>query len=131
VRQRAFSALLLAAIGLSFAFGSVNCVTCPNGQQSCGNSNPTGDAGDSGTSEDSCDYLKAMRSCLDDFCKRESNPFCTCYKRGFDLTTNGCTCVDFDGKAVCDRAQQIGLDATSYDCAAASSGVSSYCVTVD
>ncbi|HET7538618.1 MAG TPA: hypothetical protein VFK05_02055 [Polyangiaceae bacterium] len=130
MNQRTFSALWLS-FGLGLAFSGESCVTCPAGQQSCGNSNPGADAGASGDSETSCAFLSKMQSCMDSYCKTASNPFCTCWKRGFDLTTNGCTCVDLDTKKICDRADAEGLDADSYDCAAASSGVSSYCVTVN
>ncbi len=126
------SALFLI-FGFSFLISSTSCVTCPAGQQSCGDHNErsSADAGDSGESETNCDYVKAIRSCMDAYCKTASNPFCTCYKRGFDLSTDGCKCVDFDTEKICTRADQEGLDPASYDCAAASSGVSSYCVPVD
>ena len=115
---------------MGLALSSASCVTCPAGQQSCGTSNPGGDAGASSSDDDvTCDWLTAMRSCMDSFCKTAQNPFCTCYKRGFDLATDGCKCVDFDAKKMCEQAE--GLDAATYDCAAASSGVSSYCVGVN
>lgn len=129
MRKQAFAAITLC-LGLSLTLGSTSCVTCPDGQQSCGSSDSSGDAGASGAEDVECDLLTQMRNCMDAFCKTTTNPFCTCYKRGFDLSTNGCKCVDFDAKTFCDRAQQNGSDATSYDCAAASSGVSSYCVDV-
>lgn len=129
--KRGFAAFWLS-FGLGFAlFSSASCITCPAGQQSCGNSNPGASAADGGASDSdtaTCDYLTAMRSCMTAFCKTTSNPFCTCYKRGYDLTTNGCVCVPFDAEKFCDNA--AGLSADAYDCAAASSGVSSYCVPV-
>jgi len=64
------------------------------------------------------------------YCKTTSNPFCTCYKRGYDLTTNGCVCIDFDAKKYCDQADANGNDGSSYDCAADSSRISSFCVPV-
>ncbi|HEY0463904.1 MAG TPA: hypothetical protein VGC79_06830 [Polyangiaceae bacterium] len=126
--KRAFAALLLS-FGSSLAFSSASCgPTCPAGQQSCGNSNAGNvDAG----SPASCEVLTAMRSCMDKFCKQASNPFCTCYTRGYTLTIDGCTCVDFDTKKFCANAEANGLDADSYDCAADSSAISSYCVPVN
>lgn len=123
--------VVLSLFGFSLALSSASCVTCPDGQQSCGNSNPSAEAGASGTDDVECDLLTQLRNCMDNFCKTASNPFCKCYKLGFDLTTNGCKCVDFDAQALCDRAERENIDATTYDCAAASSGVSSYCVGVD
>gem|GEM_PF-1078197 len=121
-------------LGLVLALASASCgPTCPAGQQSCGTSNPgvAGGGGDAGASSGStCDLLTAVRSCMDAYCATATNPFCTCYKRGYDITTNGCKCVDFDPKKFCDQADFNGTDPTTYDCAAASSGVSSICVGV-
>lgn len=127
--KQSFAALSLG-LALSLALGSTNCVTCPDGQQSCGTANGSGNAGADGE-ETTCALLTAMRSCMDAYCKTTTNPFCNCYKRGFDLTTNGCKCIDFDARKFCDQAEQNGVDASAYDCAAASSGVSSYCVGVN
>jgi hypothetical protein len=130
VYKQAFAALLLGA--LSFALNSASCVTCPKGQSSCGDAGvASGDAGATGFDAVECPLLTAMRSCMDSFCKTTTNPFCTCYKRGFDLTTNGCKCIDFDAQKFCDNAENNGVDASAYDCGAASSGVSSYCVGVN
>jgi len=128
VNKQAFAALLLS-LALGLALSSVSCVTCPAGQQSCGTSNA--DAGASNSDDTECDLLTAMRSCMDAYCKTASNPFCSCYNQGQDLTTSGCKCIDFSEKRFCDQAEQNGVDATTYDCAAASSGVSSYCVGVN
>jgi len=132
VHQQAFTALALA-FGLSVVLSSASCVTCPDGQQSCGNSNPVreSEAGAGNEHETSCDLLKAMRQCMDDFCKTASNPFCTCYKRGFNINVRDCPkCVDWNTKNIC-ALEENGLDAASYDCAADSSAVSSYCVPVN
>jgi hypothetical protein len=117
---------------LALALSAASCgPTCPAGQQSCGNSNPSlGDAGATGYDADTCGLLTAMKTCMTAFCATASNPFCTCYERGFDLTTSGCRCVDFDAKKFCDQAEASGNEGRAYDCAAASSGVSSYCVPV-
>jgi hypothetical protein len=132
VHKQAFAALTLG-LGLLVAIGSASCgETCPPENPNCGNANPSsGDAGATGSEQPKCDLLTALRSCMDAFCKTASNPFCTCYKRGFDLTTDGCKCIDFDAKTFCDRAEANAIDAKTYDCAAASSGVSSYCVPVN
>jgi hypothetical protein len=129
VNKQVFAALWLG-LCLSLVLSSTNCVTCPDGQQSCGNSNASGSAGADGDDDAMCPLLSAMRDCMDTFCKTATNPFCTCYKRGFDLTTNGCKCIDFNAQKFCDNAENNGVDASAYDCAAASSGVSSYCVGV-
>ena len=128
MNKQVFAALTLG-LASSLALSSTNCTTCPAGQQSCGNANP-GSAGADGDDDAQCPLLTAMRSCMDAYCKTASNPFCTCYKRGFDLTTNGCKCIDFDAQKFCENAEENGVDASAYDCAAASSGVSSYCVGV-
>ena len=128
--KQAISALSLS-FGLSLVLSSASCgPTCPAGQQSCGNSNPSpnGDAGASGYDGATCGLLTALKKCMTSFCATTSNPFCTCYKRGYDLTTNGCVCIDFDAQEFCDQAG--GNDGSSYDCGAASSGVSTYCVPV-
>lgn len=111
------------------ALGSANCVTCPAGQQSCGDAG-VGAAGSPDSDNTTCELLTQMRTCMDAFCKTTSNPFCTCYKRGTDLTTNGCKCIDFNAKRFCDQAEANGVDPSNYDCAAATSGVASYCVGV-
>ena|SRR6478735_7565263 len=119
----------MLGLGLMMALGSANCVTCPAGQQSCGDAGPAA-AGASDSDDVKCELLTQMRSCMDAFCKTTTNPFCKCYTRGFDLTTNGCKCIDFDAQKFCDQAEDNGVDASAYDCAAASSGVASYCVGV-
>ena len=73
--------------------------------------------------------MTALKKCMTAFCATASNPFCTCYKRGYDLNSATCKCVDFDPE-FCNRANENGIDGSSYDCAAASSGLSSYCVPV-
>lgn len=121
------------ALGLVLTLASASCgPTCPPGQQNCGTSNPGNAAGsDDGAGNGStCDFLTAVQSCMNSYCATATNPFCTCYKRGYDITTNGCTCVTFDTKKFCDQAEANGADATAYDCAAASSSVSSICVGV-
>jgi len=135
VYKQAFTALS-CGIGLIFALGSASCgPTCPAGQQSCGNSNASagssGDAGATGSTSATCDLLTAVQSCMKAYCTSATNPFCSCWRRGYDITTNGCTCIAFDPKKFCDQAAANGTDATTYDCAAASSGVASICVGVN
>ena len=123
----------LLSFGLALAFSSASCgPTCPKGQQSCGDSNSKADSSSAGADSGpaSCGYLTAWRSCMDTFCKTASNPFCGCYKQGKFLTTNGCTCVDFNAKKFCADAEDSAVGASSYDCAADSSAVSSFCVPV-
>jgi hypothetical protein len=129
-------AALALTFGLALTLNSASCgPTCPAGQQSCGNSNPSasaGSSGDAGASDPStCGLLTAMTSCMKAFCAGASNPYCTCYKRGFDLRINDCKCIDFDAQDFCEKAKDAGIDGSNYDCAAASSGVSSYCVGVN
>jgi hypothetical protein len=127
VNKQVFVALSLS-IGLGLAFSSASCgPTCPAGQQSCGS-----DAGASSTEVVTCDLLTQFSSCMTSYCKTASNPFCTCWNRGFDVQTSGdCACIPFDKQGFCDQAKANGIDATTYDCAADSSRVSSICVTVN
>jgi len=128
-------ALLALTFGFALASSSASCgPTCPADQPNCGTSNPgssagsSGDAGAAGSA--TCGQLTAMKSCMTAFCAGASNPYCTCYKRGFDLSIDGCKCIDFDAKSFCELAKANGADGSKYDCGAASSGVSSYCVGV-
>jgi hypothetical protein len=131
VFKQAFT-LFAFGLGSSLALSSASCgPTCPPGEQHCGNSNP-GAAGAAGRDSDAgtsgCALLTAMQRCMTAYCARASNPFCTCYKRGFDLTTAGCVCIDFDAELFCDNYKNV--NAATYDCAAASSAVSSTCIGV-
>jgi len=120
----------LLVFGMALALGSASCgPTCPAGQQSCGTSNASGGSGDDAGTSDECALLKAIRSCMKSYCATASNPFCICYNRGYDIDSGSCKCVDLDTKRICD--QYGSDDASSYDCAAASSGVSSICVPVN
>ena len=73
--------------------------------------------------------MTALKKCMTAFCATATNPFCTCYKRGYDLNGVTCKCVDFDPE-LCKRAEANGSDGSDYDCAAESSRISSYCVPV-
>ncbi len=139
--KQAFIALA-GALGLSLAFSSASCgPTCPAGQQSCGTVYPNagssaqGGAGSSGNGGNGtggsggCALLTAFKSCMKAYCASATNPFCTCYKRGFDLSTATCLCIDFDPEPFCGDGN--GNDASNYDCAADSSRVSSICVPVN
>ena len=122
----------MLSLGLGIALSSTSCVTCPGGQQSCGTANAgPAEAGAGGEDEATCDVLTAMRRCMDAYCKTASNPFCTCYKRHYFLSTDTCKCVELDTKRFCDQAEGNGVDATTYDCSADSSAVSSFCVGVN
>lgn len=122
--------------GLALASSSASCgPTCPAGQQSCGNSNPAASAGSSGDAgaagSATCGLLTAMKTCMTAFCAGALNPFCTCYTRGVTLSiVDDCKCIAFDAKKFCEQAEANGDDGSTYDCAADSSGVSSYCVGV-
>jgi hypothetical protein len=139
VNKRAITALSFG-FGISLSLSGTSCdQMCPAGQQDCGDSESSaGSSGSAGATEagatgyhaDTCGALTALKKCMTAFCATTTNPFCTCYKRNYDLTTNGCVCVDFDAKDYCAKAKARGDDGRNYDCAAASSGVSSYCVTV-
>ena len=123
--------LLPFAFGAGLALSSANCgPMCPAGQQSCGNSNASV-AGSSGADAGSstCGLMTALKKCMTAFCATATNPFCTCYKRGYDLNGVTCKCVDFDPE-LCKRAEANGSDGSDYDCAAESSRISSYCVPV-
>jgi hypothetical protein len=120
---------LSLSFGLGLALSSASCgPTCPHGQQSCGSSNSSGGAEAADPAK--CELLTAMQSCMTAYCKTASNPFCGCYNQGKFLTTNGCTCVEFNAKKFCADAEDSAVGASSYDCAADSSAVSSFCVPV-
>jgi hypothetical protein len=133
---------VFAKLLLTFAFGVPLCLalntascgpTCPN-LQSCGTTTGS-DAGASSAGSagaTTCPQLTAQQDCLNSFCQAADNPFCTCYKRGFDLAPD-CTCMSFPANyaaSYCQGAADQGLDAASFDCSAASSAVRSLCVGV-
>ena len=123
-------------LGLGFALSTASCgPTCKNGAQSCGTQNGSA-AGDSSTTEDAgtsnnatCAYLTTVRGCMDAFCGTTSNPFCTCYKRGYDIDQS-CNCVPFDAKKFCDQAAASGADSAGYDCSSRTGAVATICVGV-
>lgn len=104
---------------------------CPADQPNCGspNGSSAGAAGSAGSA--SCEQLKAFRACLDSFCKAAQNPFCTCYRRGFDLSQSDCSCIAFDGAKFCRQADLNGISASDYsDCSVTNSSVATICVGV-
>ena len=129
---------LLLPVALAVPFGlALNMAscgpTCPT-LEPCGTTSASaGDAGSSsaGTSGSAttCAQLTALQSCLNSFCQSADNPFCTCFKRGFDLGTD-CTCSDFDSAGYCQQAQENGVDAAALDCSATTGSVASLCVGV-
>ena len=123
-------AFILLTVGACLALSSASCgPTCPAGQQSCGSSNPgVGDAGATGGDAVTCDLLTAVRKCMKDYCATATNPFCTCFKRGYDIDSGSCKCIDLDTKTLC-GAEANGASADRYDCAADSSRVSSICIS--
>ncbi len=126
-------ALVALTFGVVFALSSASCgPTCPAGQQSCGNANPSPAAGSTGDDAGAtCGLLTKFKRCMTAYCATASNPFCMCYKRGYDIAIipTGCKCVDFDPQQFCDDANNS--DGSSYDCAADSSRISTYCVPVN
>ncbi len=107
--------------------------TCKAGEASCSTNN--GSSGDAGANSDptptTCAELTALKSCMDAYCKTADNPFCTCWKRGYDLNLNACpTCSTFDSAEYCAEAARVGADPASFDCAASSDSVKSLCVGV-
>jgi len=122
-------ALVALTFGVVFALSSASCgPTCPAGQQSCGNSNPSAAAGSASDAGATCGLLTKFNRCMTAYCATASNPFCKCYKRGFDITTAGCVCIDFDPQQFCDNAYDP--DGTAYDCATDTSRISTFCVPV-
>ena len=124
-------------LGLGFVLNTASCSdqTCPAGQQSCGTQNGSaagaaGNAGSAGSaSTETCPELQAVQACMDAFCTTKTNPFCTCYKRGLDLSPS-CVCSRFDAHKFCVNAQAAGVDAANYDCPSATSAVATMCVGV-
>jgi hypothetical protein len=66
---------------------------------------------------------------MDAFCKASTNPFCTCYNRGFDIGGD-CTCIPFDAQKFCDEAATSGADVAGYDCSSRTGAVATICVGV-
>lgn len=136
--RRAVNARLwfFIAIGLGLAgtLATASCgPTCPGNNPNCGlpNSATAGAAGAAGaTSTASCDQLTQLRSCMSAFCATAdlSNPFCKCYKNGFDLSTASCSCVAFDAQKFCTDQAESGV---SYDCSSATGAVGTACVGVN
>ncbi|HKO46465.1 MAG TPA: hypothetical protein VJV79_02000 [Polyangiaceae bacterium] len=127
--KQALSAWLLVC-GSSLALSSASCGTCPDGQQSCGTANNGANIAGASSSEAPCELWTAFRTCMTSYCKTASNPFCTCYKRGFDISPASCGCIDFEPAKLCAQAAANGVDAKSYSCATDSSRVSTICVSV-
>jgi hypothetical protein len=128
---------LLGLFACAASFGLVLDITscgptCAAGQTSCGTASSSGDAGANGDPHPTtCDQLTALHTCLDVYCKGADNPFCTCWKRGYDIDLLNCpSCKTFDSGEYCLEAKNNGIDAASLDCSAASDAVSSQCVGV-
>jgi len=115
--------LIWVALGLALSGAGACGPTCGT-ERNCGNTNSSS-AGRSGTP--TCDQLTALRTCMDSFCATNTNPFCTCYKRGYDLSSVSCSCVDFDAEKFCDDQAASGV---TYDCSAAIGAVGTTCVGV-
>ena len=111
---------------VALALDTASCgPTCKPGEASCG----TDGTSDAGTVTSTCPQLDAIHACLDVYCKTASNPFCTCWSKGYDLDLTNCpACISINASAFC--AQSTDLDAASYDCSAGSDMVSSECVGV-
>ncbi|MEP7052945.1 MAG: hypothetical protein ABJB12_21445 [Pseudomonadota bacterium] len=130
---RQFLALCAGIALAGLALDTAACgPTCAPGQASCSSGNANGDAGaSSDPTPTSCPQLTALRTCLDAYCKSADNPFCTCWKRGYDVDLNNCpSCIPFDSAKFCSEANTAGADAAGFNCPAASDQVSSLCVGV-
>jgi hypothetical protein len=128
-----FAAAGLLGLALIAASCGPTCGTlkgCPSaGSSDAGASSVAGSGGSSATT---CSALTAQRACLTSFCQTASNPFCTCYGRGYDLGSS-CACTpitDAQSASFCQDAANQGIDASNFDCSAASSAVASQCVGV-
>lgn len=116
------------------ALGTTSCgPTCPANEPNCGtaNSSTAGAAGAAGAqSTASCSQLSALKSCMNAFCAAAplTNPFCKCFKVGYDLSFWSCSCVEFDAKAFCDTQANSGV---SYDCSSATGAIGTACVGVE
>jgi hypothetical protein len=130
---RRFLALFAGVTLVALALDTASCgPTCKAGEASCTSSGSSGDAGaSSDPNPTSCSQLTALRTCLDAFCKTADNPFCTCWKRGYDINLSDCpSCVTFDSGEYCLEAKNSGANAANFDCSASSDAVSSLCVGV-
>ena len=130
---RQLLALFACVALLGLALDTASCgPTCKAGEASCGSTNGSGDAGDSSDpTPTTCAELTALKACLDAFCKTDSNPFCTCWTRGYDINVNDCpSCMPLDSAEYCLKAKNAGEDPASFDCSAAIGQVSPLCVPV-
>ncbi|MEO7032522.1 MAG: hypothetical protein ABI548_01720 [Polyangiaceae bacterium] len=131
---RKFFALCASAGLLGLALDTASCgPTCKAGEASCGSANGSSAAAGAGSdpTPTTCDELTALRQCMDAFCKTESNPFCTCWTRGYEINVNDCpSCMTFDSAGYCLNAKNAGADPASFDCSAATGQVSPLCVPV-
>ena len=127
------SLALFITLSLGALLSSTSCgPTCPAGEQNCGT--PVGStAGAAGSDDDgttTCAQLTALRTCMDSFCATADNPFCTCYKRGYDIRSDTCKCSEFNAAAFCRQAELSGVDPTKFDCPASSGAVATVCIGV-
>ncbi len=129
VSTRALVFYLAVLLALGSALGTAGCgATCPASDPNCGspNSSNAGTAGAAGSS--SCDALTTLRSCFTAYCATTTNPFCNCYKKGFDLSTTDCpACITFDAAKFCADQAASGV---TFDCSAATGAVGTACVGV-
>jgi hypothetical protein len=127
--SRLFAAVLALILPLGLAVDVASCgPTCPT-LEACSSTTASSTAGTAGSSSTTCDQLTALQACFTSFCQSADNPFCTCFKRGYDLGSD-CSCTTFDAAAYCQQAADNGLDASAYDCSAATGSVGSLCVVV-
>jgi hypothetical protein len=129
------SIFLASFLGLANALSAASCgPTCPGNEPNCGTANAStaGAAGAAGAeSTASCTQLTSLKTCMKAFCASAplTNPFCNCYKKGFDLDVANCpACVDFDAKKFCDDQKASGA---SYDCSSATGAIGTACVGVE
>jgi hypothetical protein len=126
---------LAVSLGLGSGLGTASCgPTCPASEPNCGTGtygSIAGAAGAAGASSSAtCDALTALKSCMSSFCATAAltNPFCKCYKNGFDLSTASCLCVDFSPKKFCDDQAASGV---TFDCSSQVGAVGTACVGVE
>jgi hypothetical protein len=145
--KAAAASALVIVIGIGFAFNTASC----SGQNACGASagaGGTGGAGGTSGAGGSSDctssagsagaaatrnQLTALQTCFSAFCQADGagSPFCTCFKRGYDLgAPPDCQCVPFNSAAFCQQAAANGVDGSNLDCSAATSSVATQCVGV-
>ncbi len=122
---------VLFGLGLSLLLVNASCTGLCGLGADCGTENASDGAAGAAGSAATCPQLEALTDCLDAFCASAQNPFCTCYNQDRDLSAS-CKCVPvtLDPEDYCKAAIANGVDASAFNCTAATEGVKTMCLPV-